>query len=68
MLKLYKISVQYKLVGVFTMLMCFYSLQYSQTYLTKENVGIKCSKNNIYRNVSFIQHVIFIDFDLDAFC
>lgn len=39
MLKLYKISVQYKLVGVFTMLMCFYTLQYSQTYLTKENVG-----------------------------
>lgn len=44
--KLYKISVQYNLVGVFTILICFYDLQYSQTYLTKENVGIKCFKES----------------------
>lgn len=44
--KLYKISVQYNLVGDFTMLICFYDLQYSQTYLTKENVGITCSKES----------------------
>lgn len=32
-------------------------------------LGLSVLKNHIYGNdVSFIQHVIFIDFDLNAFC
>lgn len=58
----------YNLVAAFTMLMWFYDFQDSQTYMTKDNIVSKYSKNHIYENYVPFVHVIFVGSDLNAFC